>query len=162
MSQVKKRNFGARLNEAGKEVLSKVKKAVHVKIRRPVSEHQRFRQYLDQASKQAALAGEDSYEEFIDFGPDDDGVMPISSYELVFDPRTGKEVLPEEKIWLDKQMAAFEANELKKRKAANAARASAPNDYVSMPDGPDGQKRVQRQGKFKGSREDVSQDDDRE
>lgn len=137
MGDVKKQSFGARLNSKGLEVLSKVKKAVHIKIRRPVSEHHRFRQYLDQASKQAALAGEDTYEEFINFGPDDEGVMPESSYELVYDPRTGKEVLPEEKMWLDKQMALFEAQEREKRKLQRDAlkkKAEQPeSDYVTQP-----------------------------
>lgn len=137
MSEIKKQSFGARLNEKGLEVLSKVKKAVHIKIRRPVSEHQRFRQYLDAASKQAALAGEDTYEEFLDFGPEEDFTGPESPYELVYDPRTGKEILPAEKIWLDQQRAAWEAQEREKRKAAQAAKKqaeeSADNDYVTPP-----------------------------
>lgn len=161
MAKEIKRSIGARLNEKGLEVLSNIKRAVHVKIRRPVSEHQRFRQYLDAQSKAAALQGDDTYEEFMDFGPEDPRDLPDSPYELVFDPRTGKEMLPAEKIWLDRQFSEFQALEREKAKERKAEQ-SAPSDYVTMPDGPDGRKRVQRKGTFKGSREDVSQDDDRE
>nr|QJB21719.1 MAG: hypothetical protein [Microvirus sp.] len=117
MEKNEKRSFRARLNEKGLEVLSDIKKAVHIKLRRPVSEHQRFRQYLDAASKAAAAAGEDTYEEFMDFGPTDPKELPDSPYELVFDPISGKEVLPAEKIWLDRKRAEFDEAEKLTRKA---------------------------------------------
>lgn len=132
MSKQIKRSIGARLNEKGLEVLSNIKKAVHVKIRRPVSEHQRFRQYLDAASKAAALAGEDTYEEFMDFGPTDPSELPDSPYELVYDPISGKEVLPAEKIWLDQRRAEWEKAEKAKRKAARPEPVPDSN-YVSEP-----------------------------
>lgn len=121
MSKQIKRSIGARLNEKGLEVLSSIKKAVHVKVRRPVSEHQRFRQYLDAQSKAAAMAGEDTYEEFMDFGPDDPSEFPESQYELVVDPRTGKEMLPAEKIWLDQRRAEWERSEKEQRKRERAS-----------------------------------------
>lgn len=135
MSTKQKPNFGKRLNDRGLEVLSKVKTAVHVKLRRPVSEHERFRRYIDAQSKAAALAGEDTYEEFMDFGSDEDFV-PTSQYELVVDPRTGKEVLPAEKIWLDQQRAAFDQAEALKRKAVREEKAKAfrESDYVTQPE----------------------------
>lgn len=148
MSTRQKPPFGKRLNEKGLEVLSKVKAAVQIKLRRPVSEHQRFRQYLDQQSKLASMAGEDTYEEFIDFGPEEDFTGPNSPYELVYDPRTGKEVLPAEKIWLDQQRAAFDAAEAEKRKQARLARqqSPAPDDYVTpAPTAPKNSRKAQLQ-----------------
>jgi len=130
MSTRQKPPIGKRLNDKGLEVLSKVKAAVQVKLRRPVSEHLRFRQYLDQQSKLAAMKGEDTYEEFIDFGPEDPTELPNTPYEVVYDPRTGKEVLPAEKIWLDRQMAQFEAYEAEKRRKAREQKQARP-DYVT-------------------------------
>lgn len=134
MSKVTKRSIGARLNEKGLEVLSNLRKTLHIKPRRPVSQDQQFRLWLDQQSKLAALKGEDTYEEFTDFGVDEDFELPANSpYELVYDPISGKEVLPAEKIWLDQKRAEWTAQEAQKRKAERAKKEqqSAFEDYVT-------------------------------
>jgi len=96
-----------RLSDKGREIISKIPRTVNIKIRRPVSEHQRFRQWLDAESKSAAMKGQDSYEEFMDFGVDSPDT-PRTEFELVFDPRTGREMYPKEKAWLDAQRAEYD------------------------------------------------------
>jgi len=110
----KTRNVFNRLSSKGKEILSNIPKTVSIKLRKPVSEHQRFRQWLDSESKAAALKGRDTYEEFMDFGVDDEPNIS-SEYELVFDPHSGREVLPREKMFLDAQRKRFDEEQQKLR-----------------------------------------------
>lgn len=134
MAKQIKRSIGARLNEKGLEILDTVAKTLHIKPRRPVSQDEQFRRWMHAESARAAREGEDTYEEFTDFGVDDDFELPPDSpYELVYDPLSGKEVLPAEKIWLDKKREEWTVAERKKREADKAKKAEADRiaDYVT-------------------------------
>lgn len=110
-----------RLTQRGREIISNIPKTISVKIRRPVDDHERFRRWLDAESKLAAVKGTDTYEEFMYFGVDEDEV-PSSQFEVVFDPRTGREMYTHEKQWLDAQRAEYDKAQRQKRDEARRFR----------------------------------------
>lgn len=114
MDKNKKPSVFGRLNQKGQEVLSKIPRVLNVPFRRPVSEHQRFRQWLDAESKAANAKGRDTYEEFMDFGVEEPD-LPNTQWELVFDPRTGREMYPAEKMHLDAMRAKWDQEQAQKR-----------------------------------------------
>lgn len=116
-------NLFKRLNQFGKEILSRKPTKMVVPIRRPASEHQRFRQWLDAESKNAAREGKDTYEEFMDFGPEDVEDYIPTPYETVYDPLLGQEIYKKEKEWLDVQRHRYEQALQRKREDARRAKA---------------------------------------
>lgn len=114
--------------------------ALPVRITRPLSEYDRFRNIIrNELSQQAASQGFETFEEADDFDVADD-FDPKSPWELEFDPVTKKEMLPAELSMLneERKKAAMDISRFKRKKQMEKPKPSDKpvtqtdiNDYVT-------------------------------
>jgi len=112
------------------ETLDNTPVSLPVRLTRPLSEYDRFRNIIrTELSQQAASQGLETFEEADDFDVQDD-FDPKSPWELEFDPVTQKEMLPSELAMLnnERKKAAMDISRFKRKKKEQSQPSSKNSD----------------------------------